>query len=403
VTPDARARPAQRVPRILVTDCWTNKALSVVRSLGLAGVEVHALAHKRIGAALWSTFVARRIISPDPWTDVESYRAFLLRLLSAGGFDCVMPLDEPSIKALYSTREELTENDSRLILCLPPEEAFAKANDKWTTLCLAREVGVPIPESYLPSGEPDIADALRALHFPLVIKPRSGSGSRGLKVAESEQEFRKYYPEVRAMYGEPILQECIPRSGHGLGVGLLARNGEVLVSYSYKRLREFPVSGGPSTLRETTDDRLLKEYAARLMEVLNWTGVAMVEFKEDAGRGAPTLMEINPRFWGSLELAHVAGINFPDLLYRVFAGEDVKPVGYRVGVRCRWLIPGDVAHFLANPARFRLAPSFWRFFDEDTYYDEFKKYDVKGSVAAIICALLSIADRETWKVGVFRR
>jgi len=391
------------MPRILVTDCWTNKALSVVRSLGLAGAEVHALAHKRIGAALWSAFVARRIISPDPWSDAESYGAFLLHLLSVGGFDCVMPLDEPSIKALYLTREEITKSNSQLIVCLPPEKAFARANDKWTTLSLAKEIGVPVPESYLPLGEQDIADALQALHFPLVIKPRSGSGSRGLKIVESEQQFRKYYPEVREMYGEPILQQCIPRSGHGLGVGLLARNGEVLVSYSYKRLREFPVSGGPSTLRETTDDQPLKGYAARLMRVLNWTGVAMVEFKEDPERGIPMLMEINPRFWGSLELAHVAGINFPHLLYQMFNGQHVGPVSYKVGVRCRWLIPGDLAHFLANPARFRLEPSFWRFFAKGTYYDEFKRYDLKGSMAAVMCTLLSVGDRDTWKVGVLRR
>jgi predicted ATP-grasp superfamily ATP-dependent carboligase len=391
------------MPRILVTDCWTNKALSVVRSLGLAGVEVHALAHKRIGAALWSAFVSRRIMSPDPWSDGESYAVFLRELLAGGGVDCVMPLDEPSIKALHAMRGEIIKNNSTLILCLPPEGAFAKASDKWTTLCLAREAEVPVPESYLPSGDTAIADALQALHFPLVIKPRSSSGSRGLKVAESEQDFRKYYPQIRERYGEPILQQCIPRSGQGLGVGLLARNGRILVSYSYKRLREFPVSGGPSTLRETTDDPLLKEYAARLMQVLNWTGVAMVEFKEDPASGIPLLMEINARFWGSLELAHVAGINFPYLLYQVFNGRDISPVSYKVGVRCRWLLPGDVAHFLANPARFRLRPSFWRFVDKDTYYDEFKKYDLKGSVAAVLCAFLSIGDRNTWKVGVFRK
>ena len=67
----------------------------------------------------------------------------------------------------------------------------------------------------------------------------------------------------------------------------------------------------------------------------------MVEFKisED---GTPYLMEINTRFWGSLQLAIDAGIDFPWLLYRLACGELVNPdTDYRTGIRLRWLL-GDL-------------------------------------------------------------
>jgi predicted ATP-grasp superfamily ATP-dependent carboligase len=177
----------------------------------------------------------------------------------------------------------------------------------------------------------------------------------------------------------------------------------VLNAYAYRRLREFPVSGGPSTLRETIEAPELIEHAERLMQALDWTGVAMVEFKTDARDGVARLLEINPRFWGSLELAAVAGMNFPLMLYRLTRGEAVERVEARVGVRSRWLLPGDLAHFVANPRRFSLEPSFFRFRDADTHYDEFKAYDLRGSLATVPCAFLSIFDPETWKLGVFRR
>jgi predicted ATP-grasp superfamily ATP-dependent carboligase len=88
----------------------------------------------------------------------------------------------------------------------------------------------------------------------------------------------------------------------------------------------------------------------------------MVEFKVDPRDNEPKLMELNPRFWGSLALAIQAGVDFPYLLYKMAMGEAFEPiVEYEVGVRCRWLLPGDILHFLTNPQRFHLEPSFFRF------------------------------------------
>jgi predicted ATP-grasp superfamily ATP-dependent carboligase len=98
-----------------------------------------------------------------------------------------------------------------------------------------------------------------------------------------------------------------------------------------------------SVLSESTplDPRLLEE-AERLLEGLKWHGVAMVEFKHDARDGVPKLLEVNGRFWGSLQLSVDAGVDFPHLLYRQAIDGDVEPVlTYRSGVRLRWWL-GDL-------------------------------------------------------------
>jgi predicted ATP-grasp superfamily ATP-dependent carboligase len=114
--------------------------------------------------------------------------------------------------------------------------------------------------------------------------------------------------------------------------------GRLRAAFAHRRLREKPPSGGVSVLSESValDPQLLAQ-SERILEALKWHGVAMVEFKRDSRDGVPKLLEINGRFWGSLQLAVDAGVDFPALLYRLAVEGDVEPVfDYEVGVRLRW-------------------------------------------------------------------
>jgi hypothetical protein len=72
----------------------------------------------------------------------------------------------------------------------------------------------------------------------------------------------------------------------------------------------------------------------------------MVEYKRDAATGVPYLMEINGRFWGSLQLAIDSGVDFPNLLVDAATGRAPEaPPPFRTGQRLRWLW-GDVDHLL---------------------------------------------------------
>jgi hypothetical protein len=64
----------------------------------------------------------------------------------------------------------------------------------------------------------------------------------------------------------------------------------------------------------------------------------MVEYKIDESSGKAYIMEINGRFWGSLQLAIDAGVDFPDILCALAAGKaPSQPPDYKVGVKTRWL------------------------------------------------------------------
>ena len=111
---------------------------------------------------------------------------------------------------------------------------------------------------------------------------------------------------------------------------------------------------------------------------LNWSGVPWLEFKQDIWRdGIPKLMEINTRFWGSLQLAIDAGVDFPAILLE---GGDAAADGYRIGVRSRWFW-GDVDALLLRlfgssmslpadaPSRWRSIGDFVKLCQRDVHYD----------------------------------
>jgi len=190
--------------------------------------------------------------------------------------------------------------------------------------------------------------------------------SQGVRHVANADALRAVLPELSDAAYPLLLQQRIV--GPGIGIFLLIWNGQLLATFAHRRLREKPHSGGVSVYSESVmADADLVERSRTLLEHMRWCGVAMVEFKRDASTGTPYLMEVNGRFWGSLQLAIDAGVDFPALLVAAASGEAVSaPAEYRIGSRMRWWW-GDVDHLLlrwrkdasvlALPAG---APSRWR-------------------------------------------
>jgi hypothetical protein len=141
-------------------------------------------------------------------------------------------------------------------------------------------------------------------------------------------------------------------------------------------------------------DPWLKDAAVRLLAPLGWHGVAMLEYKQDCRTGDLFLMEVNGRFWGSLQLAVDAGVDFPYLTFQLALGQrpDV-PASYKLGVKSRWLL-GDVDHLLLRlrnsdralnlpetaPSRLRTVMEFLKFAQTELHYETFTRSDLRPFV-----------------------
>jgi predicted ATP-grasp superfamily ATP-dependent carboligase len=327
--------------RILVTDGDNRATLAIVRSLGQKGHHVVVGERRTPSLAQASCHCAGRVVYPDPFTNEIGFTNQLLQEIADRQIDVLLPVADVTT-ALVAHRREDFERVCRLPLA--DEIAIGRAADKVDVVKLASTLGVPVPHSVFVEHAGEAVALAPSFSYPVVIKPRrsrvrtdAGWRSCSVTYASNAEEL------VRRVHGWPaeayplILQERI--HGGGVGVFLCMDRGEPVAVFSHRRLREKPPSGGVSVLCESVEARPdTTAHAIRLLRELGWQGIAMVEFKMDERDGIPKLMEINGRFWGSLQLAIDAGVDFPSILLDTcVSGSRGTAPAYRVGVRSRWL------------------------------------------------------------------
>lgn len=344
--------------RILLTDGEQRSTLAATRSLGRAGHEVLVAAASPKPLAGASRYCRRAFTVPGPGAGGGKFPAALEGIVESEGVEMVIPMTDVSAPAVLALRDRLPE----LRVPFPDADTYRAVSDKRHLLGVASDLGIPVPrqvELETPPGDDPEPAQWRDLRFPLVAKPArsavegaAGMEKFGVAVAADDDALERILGRYPASAYPILLQEQI--TGSGLGAFALFHEGEPVAWFAHRRIREKPPTGGVSVYRESIrlrDD--LREHATRLLSHFRWSGVAMVEFKEDTATGIPYLMEVNGRFWGSLQLAVDAGVDFPALLVDRAMGGAVSPTeDYREGIRSRWLW-GDVDHLLAMLRRGR--------------------------------------------------
>lgn len=340
--------------RVLVTDGEQRSALAIVRSLGRAGHHVVVCSAHDQPLAGASRHAAAHARVADPLSSPERFVDDVASLLARHAIDALLPVTEPALLALLAARERLHD----VLLPFASIDVFRSVCDKAHVLREAERVGIRTPEQQVVASRHEWDDAAAdALTYPLVLKPGRSVGEGdarrvklGVLYAADAAALRDHLRTLPDEAFPLLLQQRI--TGPGVGIFLLVWEGRIVARFAHRRLREKPPSGGVSVYAESVPfDEDLGERSRRLLERLGWNGVAMVEFKRDARTGQPYLMEINGRFWGSLQLAIDAGVDFPLLLLDAATGRaPASPPTYRAGVRTRWWW-GDVDHLLIRLRR----------------------------------------------------
>ncbi len=336
--------------RVFVTDGYWRKSVAAVRSLGQAGHWVAVGERTRFAPGLYSRYRNLRVVYPDPRRDEDGFVRAVAEVVRRHRIQVVLPMEEDTLLLLLRRQDELP-GTCRIPFAAP--ERIEEVRDKGRLLRVAAGAGIPTPRTREPTSTEEAVESAAALGYPVVVKPRVGSGARGIVYVEGLDELPGAWRGASAVGRPALLQERLPREGEGIGVSALCVDGgEAIALFSHRRLREYPATGGSSTARESVRAPVLEARTRALLRALDWRGVGMVEYKKDERSGEYLLLEMNPRFWGSLSLPVRAGVDFPDLLCRVAMGEAVEPVReYRLGVRGRTLLPGDLLHFLQTPRR----------------------------------------------------
>lgn len=322
--------------RIVVTDCHYKMSLALVRSLRRAGYEVVCCESGCFSERAWLGSRSRDCTESFVWTASEEAAWAIAAQCRPG--DVVLPVGRTTL-ASFGAHPELAETVR--FLASPPE-VLDRADDKALIWALAKSLDIPVPDTVTMSAETGL---VRPRAYPCILKYVNGEAlglhaQERCRVVNSPEELQAAYTTMAARSRDLLCQEYL--QGPDLGVALVMdRDSQLVDFFCYESQREYPLSGGPTCLCTTAFDRDLVRYGCRLLQALNFTGVAMMDFK-GTGDG-PRLLEINPRIWGSAALAELSGSTLFDSWVKAALGT-VKPMDpetctptYRLGVRMKFV------------------------------------------------------------------
>lgn len=379
---------------ILVTEGENKSALALTRSLGKKGCRVLVAATHASSLASCSRYCFQGLSVPDPLQDGAAYMTAISEISARESIDIIFPMTEQSINLLNAARNSLPGNT---ILACSPESIMRAVSDKLDLFQLAESLQVPIPQTFYLTNTDDLPAILKQISlYPVVVKPALSRRlveqvffSGGVMYAASWKELEHLYTTIPVLRYPSLIQEKIV--GPGTGLFTLYDGNRHLALFSHKRLREKPPSGGVSVVSESVSlDEEMVDVADKLLSSVGWRGMAMVEFKRDQRDGKAKLMEINGRFWGSLQLAIACDVDFPSLYLDYLQGKyPPAPIrDYRLGHKMKWFF-GTLDHLLIRlknrdetlnlpsgfPTKWQALMDFIKIWERNTSFDVFSRDD----------------------------
>jgi D-aspartate ligase len=310
--------------------------LGIARSLGRRGIPVCIIDHQH-SVSQFSKYVTRVVRVKDLRDEhktVESVMGVGLRYGLKGWV--LFPTRDETVAAFSRHRDRLAEF---FRVTTPCWDTVRWAWDKKQTYDLAAQLGIPVPRTYNPRTEGELAELYSRL--PLAIKPAVkenffyATGAKAWRAESPDQLINLFRKAIRHIRPEEILiQEIIPGDGQRqYSYCAFFRDGEAHSTLIARRMRQHPREfGRAATYVETVELPTIVELSERFLRAIDYYGLVEVEFKQDPRDGLFKLLDVNARTWGFHSIGGPAGVDFPYLLYADQVGKPVDRSDAKAGV-----------------------------------------------------------------------
>lgn len=329
--------------KILLTDGNYKHTWAAARAIASSGYIVDVIGGNR-SISSKSKHVRKNVFNINTLSNNNLNK--FLEIIKKEQYNIVLGIGASSIKFLSDNREQIRKH---VKLLLPPKQSLAICLDKIQTMKFASAYNICIPKTYLFKSMKDVNYLKKVGNFPIIIKSADEVDKKipTLYISSREDLDENLIEKIFALNSSFIAQERI--FGGAEAFFAIYKNGLLIDYMMHERMRENPITGGPSTKARSIYKQDLYTFGKLALDKLKWNGVAMVEFKRDT-LGQLHLLEINPKFWGSLDLALATGVNFPTLAVKIAAGKNVIPKKYHARKKVfQWPLDGDLELGVKNP------------------------------------------------------
>jgi len=336
-------RNGLRKTKVLLTDGNYKHTWAAARNLHSFGYEVDVIGGNR-SISSKSKYVNKNVFAKNLLIS-ENIQSFL-KLIRDEHYDLVIGIGASSIQFL-SENSSLISKITKLIL--PPQKSLELCLNKNLTMEFAKKIKIEIPQTFVVENFKQFQQKIRNVAFPVIIKSASET-MKDLPTIYLDSYESLAFSKLEVLFkkgNKYLIQQRI--FGHGEAFFAIYDRGQLIDFMMHERLREYPSTGGPSTKAKTIYREDLLKAGKKLLDQLNWHGIAMVEFKRDKNNKL-FLMEINPKFWGSLDLALASGVNFPKLAAQISLGKKLQPLAYHAQeITFQWPFDGDLKLGFSSP------------------------------------------------------
>jgi D-aspartate ligase len=310
--------------------------LGIARSLGRRGIPICVIDDQH-SVSQFSKYVTRTVRVKDLRDEVKTVESVLEVGQRYGLKGWVLfPTRDETVAAFSRHRDRLAEFFRVTTACW---ETVRWAWDKKNTYDRAAELGIPVPHTYNPRTERELAPLYSRL--PLALKPAVkenffyATGAKAWRAETPDQLddlFRRAIRQIRPE--ELLIQEIIPGDGQRqYSYCAFFRDGQAQSTLVAKRLRQHPREfGRAATYVETIEHPEIEELSERFLKAIDYYGLVEVEFKQDPRDGQFKLLDVNARTWGFHTIGVPAGVDFPYLLYADQIDEPVDRCRAKAGV-----------------------------------------------------------------------
>lgn len=293
---------------VLIPDGDSYFALPALQCLGnIKNIKIYVLSNNAWSSIRLSRYTTQFFTFPKERGD-EGRLNEIMNIVKKKKIDIVLPIDIPTIRYLSDHGNELRKITS--VAPYPNAETFDTVVDKWLLAEWLRVNNLPGPTTILYQTDHGFEEQLAALKFPVLIKPLKGDGGIGIKFFDNASSLLNFCKEhIRPE--EFIVQSYI--SGYDIDCSVLCQDGNILASTIQKRIINEPLFFGPTMNIDFLNDEKVYGLVKEIIGKLEWSGVVHFDLRYDEPGKKVHVIEMNPRFWGSIVGSFYAGVNFPHL------------------------------------------------------------------------------------------
>lgn len=307
--------------KVIVTYGRSIIALMIAQSLGRRGAEIIGCDSVDMTVLSFSRFVSKNEIYTSPDDDEDAFIGDMVTMAEKHKPEGDRPyLLIPAFNEGRLLAKHRDRFKGLITIAYPSAEAVAKVNPKDNFARTLETLDISAPQTWLPENADDLKSMTDEMDFPVFIKPADDVGGRGISKIKNAADLLNEYAALKKRYESQqiLIQETC--EGEDYCYCGLFDHGRRVTGMVYHNISKFPHESGAGVVRETVDASAFHDIVESLMKPVKWHGVAEIDFMWNGNNATkPKIIEVNARFWAGLDHSVKSDMDFPYMIYKLFA------------------------------------------------------------------------------------